>query len=127
MQTVSEEVLIVNQTEKDLLAKELREMLDNPWSQDPEGMYISALLREARQKNRDIPQYPDYIYIGGDKYTSTKGLSRLGGAFLMWDDFGSHGFKVRQVLLEDGRGQDCSSGGFTELLDSLGVSRLHRV
>jgi hypothetical protein len=100
--------------------KELRESLNDPWMMEPDSSYIASLLREARRKNLDIPEYPKYLSIGGDRWTDSKGLSKLGTAFIMWDNFFT-GFKPRQILLEDGRGMSSSSKGFKELCQSLGV------
>ena len=104
-----------------LLLEELRETLNNPWMMEPDGSCIATLLRMAKRKNLDIPEYPKYLSIGGDQWTSSKGLSKLGtAAFIMWDSF-STGFKPRQILLEDGRGMCSSSKGFKELCQSLGI------
>lgn len=103
-----------------LLLEELREKLNNHWMMEPDSSYIATLLRMAKRESLDIPEYPKYLSIGGDRWTDSKGLSKLGTAFIMWDSFFT-GFKPRQILLEDGRGMCSSSKGFKELCQSLGI------
>lgn len=86
------------------------------WFSNPQAAYISCLVRETKG---EIPHYPEFIWAGGNSYTSSKKLYRLRTAIVMEDSVQSLYFP-RQILLEDGRGMDCSSGQpFGDLLESV--------
>lgn len=99
------------------LTEEILEIVHNPWFFDTENSYVASLMREVKG---EIPHYPKFLMAGGDAHISPKKLYKIGSAVIMEDDFKHLGYLPRQILLEDGRGMDSSSGKpFDELLESV--------
>lgn len=107
----------MNTEEKDRLTRKLLGMLHNPWFLNPKNTLINSCVRDVK---KEIPQYPEFLWVGGCKDISSKKLYKIGSATILEDLFGSLGYLPRQILLEDGRGMDSSIGKpFDELLKSV--------
>ena len=107
----------MNDEEKARLTEELLGMVRNPWFVDSHSSYVACLMREVKG---EIPHHPAFVQAGGDNHTSSKKLYKIGSAIIMEDSCGHLGYLPRQILLEDGRGMDCSSGKpFDELMKSV--------
>ena len=102
--------------EKERLTDELRQMLYDPWSSEPKETLIGKLIEDESK----IPHYPDCVWVGGDSTVESKKLYKIGTAIIMEDSFKYLGYLPRQILLEDGRCMDSSSGKpFDELLEAV--------